>query len=171
MKEEFQEKVLLALLKCELPYNDAIAAILEKAMKKTVSRNAVATTLVRLEAKGMVRSEMRKFPGQGYRKRIYTITPSGMDMVESNEQIRMRLRSLPQLSPHPSQLGDQCDVLEELGIQFTCCNSCHEDWDKFGIEMCHTTLKTGQYLHVCCEAARVYREMTYVEEKHEVAVS
>lgn len=31
-----------------------------------------------------------------------------------------------------------------------CCESCHEDNEKFGTEMCYATLYTGENVYVCC---------------------
>ncbi len=46
-----------------------------------------------------------------------------------------------------------CDKLREAGLQFACCISCHEDYDDFGYDACSVELR-GEYLQVCCVAAR-----------------
>jgi hypothetical protein len=33
-----------------------------------------------------------------------------------------------------------------------CCESCHEDWDRYGIEGLYVIVE-GEVLHVCCRAA------------------
>ncbi len=53
---------------------------------------------------------------------------------------------------------DPCDIARrKTGVAFTCCPSCHDDWDEFDYEMCYVTVD-GQELHVCCRAYNAVME-------------
>lgn len=47
-----------------------------------------------------------------------------------------------------------CDVIKSTGLDFRCCDSCHEDYEMYGgMYACETTLN-GATLIVCCACAR-----------------
>lgn len=41
------------------------------------------------------------------------------------------------------------DLYKEKGVSYDCCNSCHEDWEDFGIQMNFIEVDGVEY-HVCC---------------------
>jgi hypothetical protein len=50
-----------------------------------------------------------------------------------------------------------CSDLVSTGVvpeDTECCESCHEDYERLGIEMCHPPLPDGRRVHVCCAVAR-----------------
>ena len=48
----------------------------------------------------------------------------------------------------------QCDAIKDTGLEFRCCDSCHEDYDYYGgMYACETELN-GHTLIVCCACAR-----------------
>jgi PadR family transcriptional regulator PadR len=98
---EFEELILtmVAALQ-EDAYGAAIAEEIETRLKRDVNLSAVHVTLYRLEDKGLIKS---KFGGGtsergGRRKRIFTITNSGLAMLKAMKEARLELWKLvPQL--------------------------------------------------------------------------
>jgi DNA-binding PadR family transcriptional regulator len=98
---EFEELILtmVAALQ-EDAYGAAIAEDIETRLKRDVNLSAVHVTLYRLEDKGLVKS---KFGGGtsergGRRKRIFSITNSGLAMLKAMKEARLDLWKLvPQL--------------------------------------------------------------------------
>ena len=43
------------------------------------------------------------------------------------------------------------ELYREKGIYYQCCESCHEDWEDFGIEMRFLKVDDEEF-HVCCRA-------------------
>lgn len=98
---EFEEIILTLVAGLqEDAYGAAIAEEIEKRLKRDVNLSAVHVTLYRLEDKGMIKS---KFGGGtnergGRRKRIFTITNSGLAMLKVMKEARIDLWKLvPQL--------------------------------------------------------------------------
>jgi len=98
---EFEELILtmVAALQAEA-YGAAIAFEIEEKLKREVNLSAVHVTLYRLEDKGFIKSALgggTKERG-GRRKRIYTITNSGLAMLRAMKEARIDLWKLvPQL--------------------------------------------------------------------------
>jgi PadR family transcriptional regulator PadR len=98
---EFEEIILTLVAGLhEDAYGAAIAEEIETRLKREVNLSAVHVTLYRLEDKGLIKS---KFGGGtsergGRRKRIFTITNSGLVMLKAMKEARIDLWKLvPQL--------------------------------------------------------------------------
>jgi PadR family transcriptional regulator PadR len=98
---EFEEIILTLVAGLqEDAYGAAIAEEIETRLKREVNLSAVHVTLYRLEDKGLIKS---KFGGGtsergGRRKRIFTITNSGLAMLKTMKEARIDLWKLvPQL--------------------------------------------------------------------------
>jgi PadR family transcriptional regulator, regulatory protein PadR len=98
---EFEELILtlVAALK-EDSYGAAIAGEIENRMKREVALSAVHVTLYRLEDKGYVKSQVGGATKErgGRRKRIFTITGTGLATLKAMKESRLDLWSMvPQL--------------------------------------------------------------------------
>ena len=98
---EFEEIILTLVAGLhEDAYGAAIAEEIETRLKREVNLSAVHVTLYRLEDKGLIKS---KFGGGtnergGRKKRIFTITNSGLAMLKAMKEARIDLWKLvPQL--------------------------------------------------------------------------
>jgi len=98
---EFEEIILTLVAGLqEDAYGAAIAEEIETRLKRDVNLSAVHVTLYRLEDKGLIKS---KFGGGtnergGRKKRIFTITNSGLAMLKAMKEARIDLWKLvPQL--------------------------------------------------------------------------
>lgn len=98
---EFEEIILTLVAGLqEDAYGAAIAEEIETRLKREVNLSAVHVTLYRLEDKGLIKS---KFGGGtnergGRKKRIFTITNSGLAMLKVMKEARVDLWKLvPQL--------------------------------------------------------------------------
>lgn len=98
---EFEEIILTLVAGLqEDAYGAAIAEEIETRLKREVNLSAVHVTLYRLEDKGLIKS---KFGGGtnergGRKKRIFTITNSGLAMLKAMKDARIDLWKLvPQL--------------------------------------------------------------------------
>ena len=98
---EFEEIILTLVAGLqEDAYGAAIAEEIETRLKREVNLSAVHVTLYRLEDKGLIKS---KFGGGtnergGRKKRIFTITNSGLAMLKAMKEARLDLWKLvPQL--------------------------------------------------------------------------
>lgn len=91
---EFEELVLtlVAVLR-EGAYGAAIAEEIRKRFKREVTLSAVHVTLYRLQDKGYLRSHTGGATNErgGRRKRIYTVTNSGMTMLRIMKEARVDL--------------------------------------------------------------------------------
>ena len=91
---DLEELVLLALLRLgENAYGAAIREELKQRADRTVSVSTIYVTLMRLEAKGYVRSWMGEPTGErgGKAKRYFEIRPEGTDALEATRTIRERM--------------------------------------------------------------------------------
>ena len=91
---EFEELTLLAVKAIGAPtYGVPVQQYVERAARRDVSMGAVYATLMRLEAKGLLRSvhsEPTATRG-GKRKRLYDVTPEGMRALRDLKKVRDRL--------------------------------------------------------------------------------
>jgi DNA-binding PadR family transcriptional regulator len=101
---EFEELVLILVAGLgEDAYGAAIAEEIENRLKRNANFSAVHVALYRLEDKGLIKSA---FGGEtkergGRRKRIYTITNSGMSLLRTMKDARVDLwKMVPQLKIH-----------------------------------------------------------------------
>jgi DNA-binding PadR family transcriptional regulator len=88
---EFEELLLLAVLAMEdATYVVAIQQYLEGVTSRAVTLGAVYAGLDRLEIKGLVRSSLTEATRArgGKRKRIYTVTRTGVETAHSVRNIR-----------------------------------------------------------------------------------
>ena len=91
---DLEELVLLALLRLgENAYGAAIREELKQRADRAVSVSTIYVTLMRLEAKGYVRSWMGEPTGErgGKAKRYFEIRPEGTDALEATRTIRERM--------------------------------------------------------------------------------
>jgi DNA-binding PadR family transcriptional regulator len=91
---EFEEVILLLVgILGESAYSFRVAEEFEEQTKRSVSIGAVHSTLSRLEEKGFLKSEMGQSTAErgGRRKRIYTITASGRQVLEQAKNLRTSL--------------------------------------------------------------------------------
>ena len=98
---EFEELVLTMVGALqEDAYGAAITEEIETRLKREVNLSAVHVTLYRLEDKGFIKSKVggaTKARG-GRRKRIYTITSAGLNLLKATKEARMELwKMIPQL--------------------------------------------------------------------------
>lgn len=98
---EFEELVLtMAGILQEEAYGNAIVTEIKQRVGREVNLSAVHVTLYRLEDKGFVKSKMGGATSQrgGRRKRIFTVTNTGLSMLRSMKEARMDLwKLIPQL--------------------------------------------------------------------------
>lgn len=99
---EFEEVVLLtvAVLHTEA-YGIAIVDEIEQRLNRKVSLGALQTVLKRLEQKGLLTSvlgEATKVRG-GKRKRYFTVTPAGQNMLN---EVKMQRMALWEAIPEPA---------------------------------------------------------------------
>ena len=91
---DLEELVLLALLRLgKNAYGAAIREELKQRADRAVSVSTIYVTLMRLEAKGYVRSWMGEPTGErgGKAKRYFEIRPEGMDVLEATRTVRDRM--------------------------------------------------------------------------------
>lgn len=91
---EFEEIVLLAVaILAGDAYGAAITTEIEQQMGRTVNLGAVHAALHRLEEKGLVASKMGGVTRErgGRRKRIFTVTASGTNSLETIRNIRNQM--------------------------------------------------------------------------------
>ena len=98
---EFEELVLtmVAALQ-EDAYGAAITDEIESRLKRDVNLSAVHVTLYRLEDKGYLKSKVGGETNErgGRRKRIYTVTNTGMATLKAMKEARVDLwKMIPQL--------------------------------------------------------------------------
>ena len=104
---EFEQLVLLAILRLGTDaYGVRIAAELEDAASRTVSRGALYTTFDRLEEKGLVRWKIA--PGTGERgglpRRQYSVSARGVTALRASQQVLSRLwKGLEHILKEPGQ--------------------------------------------------------------------
>lgn len=94
---EFEELVLLAVAALtEGGYGLSVRNLLKEQAQRTVSLGAVHATLYRLEDKGYLRSDLTGASAErgGRRKRMFTITGSGVAVLQAARESRESLRSL-----------------------------------------------------------------------------
>lgn len=94
---EFEELVLtITAVLGEEAYGNAIVKEIEEKTGRSVNLSAVHVTLYRMEDKGYVKSEMGGVTQSrgGRRKRIFTVTNSGMEMLQTLKSQREILWSL-----------------------------------------------------------------------------
>lgn len=98
---EFEELVLTMVVALqEDAYGAAISEEIETRLKREVNLSAVHVTLYRLEDKGYIKSSMGGGTNErgGRRKRIFSITSTGMAMLRALKESRIELWKLvPQL--------------------------------------------------------------------------
>ena len=99
---EFEELVLTmtAILR-EGAYGNSIVNEIQRQLSRKTNLSAVHVTLYRLEDKGLVRSSMGGATAQrgGRRKRLFSITNTGLAVLEELKAQRNKLWSLvPQLN-------------------------------------------------------------------------
>lgn len=103
---EFEEVVLLmvAILDGE-GYGVTVSQALEEHTGRIVTFGTVHNTLIRLEEKGFVQSELGGATAErgGRRKRLFRITALGSEALQEIQQLRQNLWQL--LPPHTFRLG------------------------------------------------------------------
>ena len=78
---ELEHQVLLAVLRLEEAYTAPIVTELEERTSRATTLAAVYIVLRRLEAKGLVRSQIREGDGGSRERRYFTVTPEGIERV------------------------------------------------------------------------------------------
>jgi hypothetical protein len=53
-------------------------------------------------------------------------------------------------------LGGCKEAKERFHLECNCCDACHDDLDKYGIERSELEVEDGYY-HVCCEVSNCYK--------------
>ena len=93
---QLEESVLLIVMIVEEAYGVSVAETYEKETGRSISIPAIHTVLKRLEAKGLVRSQMGAATPKrgGRRKRIFEATPYGFKVIAEIRKNRLRLWSL-----------------------------------------------------------------------------
>ena len=91
---EFEELVLLTIaLLYDDAYSVAVVEELGQRLERPMSLGAVHRTMQRLEEKGLVRSKFGEATAErgGRRKRLFTITASGEQVLQEARRIRNEL--------------------------------------------------------------------------------
>lgn len=91
---EFEEVVLLAVaIRAGEAYGAAVVGEIEGQMGRSVNLGAVHSALNRLQAKGLVTSEMGGISPErgGRRKRLYLVTAAGRRALEEIRQLRNQM--------------------------------------------------------------------------------
>ncbi len=91
---EFEELVLMAVIVLQTEaYGVNIKQELENRLKENLSVGSVQSSLKRLEEKGFLESEFGEATQKrgGKRKRIYTATPYGQQVLNEMKDIRTKL--------------------------------------------------------------------------------
>lgn len=91
---EFEELVLLSVgILFDDAYGLAIADELQKKTMRTVMISSVHKTLVRLEDKGYIKSRMGGGANVrgGRDKRLYTLTPAGISVLNEMKELRNQM--------------------------------------------------------------------------------
>jgi DNA-binding PadR family transcriptional regulator len=103
---EFEEVVLLmvAILDGQA-YGVTVCGELEQQTGRQVTFGTVHNTLIRLEEKGFVNSELGGATAErgGRRKRLFTLTPAGSRAIQDIQQLRTQLWQL--VPPHTIKLA------------------------------------------------------------------
>lgn len=93
---EFEELVLLAAcVRHEEAYTVSIQDELAQQAGRSVSISTVHAALTRLQDKGYLRSQMGGATDErgGRRKRLFTVTPAGLEALRESQAARANLRS------------------------------------------------------------------------------
>lgn len=91
---EFEQTILLAVLRVgDGAYGSAIRKEVEACTGRKVTHGAAYITLDRLEAKGLVESELgSSAPGRGgRRKRLFEVTPDGVKALRASREALSKL--------------------------------------------------------------------------------
>ena len=90
---EFEQRVLLAILRCEKAYPIEIRREVTRASGHEPSRGAFYTTLDRLEAKKLVRwiAESGDEGRDGLPQRRFSVTPEGLDALRASRKTLLEL--------------------------------------------------------------------------------
>jgi DNA-binding PadR family transcriptional regulator len=91
---ELEELMLLAVLRLDERADGAgVREELETEAERSVSVSTVYVTMMRLEEKGYARSWKGEPTGErgGKARRLYAVTPEGLDALEAARDIRARL--------------------------------------------------------------------------------
>lgn len=95
-----EETVLLLVMLMDKPYGYAIAEEYQGQTGQSISISAIHTVLMRLEKKGLIKSEMDGATDErgGRRKRICRATPQGKALIQEIKENRMKLwQQIPEL--------------------------------------------------------------------------
>lgn len=95
-----EETVLLLVMLMDNPYGYVIAEEYQKQTGQSISISAIHTVLMRLEKKGLIKSEMEGATDErgGRRKRICTATSEGKNLIQEIKENRMKLwQQIPEL--------------------------------------------------------------------------
>ena len=99
---EFEEIVLLTVMKMgEEAYGVAIKKEIEEYLDRAVSIGALHTSLRRMTDKGFVTSRLGEATAErgGKRKRFFTVSETGVELLERAKVDRMKLwQSIPKFS-------------------------------------------------------------------------
>ena len=90
---EFEEFVLMTVVVLkEEAYGVEIKREMEKRLNQRLSVGSIQTALKRMEDKGYLKSEFGEATAKrgGKRKRIYTSTPSGIQVLRKLQEIRQK---------------------------------------------------------------------------------
>lgn len=93
---EFEQAILLAILRLEDgAYGVAIRQELKACTGRKVSHGAAYVTLDRLQAKGLLESQLGESAPQrgGRRKRYFRVTPAGIEALRASRKALMTLWS------------------------------------------------------------------------------
>jgi DNA-binding PadR family transcriptional regulator len=90
---EFEQMVLLAILRCDDAFAIAIIGELDETAGRPVSRGALYRTLDRMEGKGWVGHAMEEgTPDRGgHRRRRFKVTPLGLEQLQVSRRALHRL--------------------------------------------------------------------------------
>ena len=90
---EFEQMVLLAILRCEDAFAISVIAELDQTAGRPVSRGALYRTLDRMEAKGWVRHDMEDgSPDRGgHRRRRFSVSDLGLEQLQQSRRALHRL--------------------------------------------------------------------------------
>ena len=88
----FEEQVMLALLRTSVEvYGMNVRREIERVTRRDVTIGSVYITLDRLEAKGLVTSSRTAARSDALSRRVFSITPAGVQALAETKSIRDRL--------------------------------------------------------------------------------
>lgn len=97
-----EEQVMLAVVRTgEAAYGMNVRRELERVTEREIAIGSVYATLDRLEAKGLVSSARSEADAASPSRRVFSVTPAGVNSLAMTRRVRERLWAGVTLDPQP----------------------------------------------------------------------